>query len=353
MKNISSYSPKMNTESKIAIIEKLRLRFVDIIAEIENNIDGAHWGTIAKRAIAANGWFTLESVCDSLRGIVHMLDSDSVTLWLQKYKALLWNKNNKVGLIMAGNIPLVGFHDLLCTLVSGNRAVVKLSQHDNELMRAIINELIYNCPEWGNSITIVERLENVDKIIATGSNNSSAYFEFYFARYPHIIRKNRNGIAVLDGTETAADIQNLGRDIFTFFGLGCRNVSKIYIPEGYRFDHLFQNIIGFGHIINHNKYVNNYDYHHAIFLLNDIRFLTNDFLIVREEKSIASPVAVLHYEYYTDLDNLAIELFTLRNQFQCVVTNLPLERAIPFGTSQFPAIDDYADGVDTMEFLLT
>lgn len=336
----------------IQSLSSLSLQFEKIISDLHTS-EQTPWQLVLTQAIFANQWFTRESIIKSLKGIHFMLQVDEIENWLNKYSQLNWNQNKRIGIIMAGNIPMVGFHDLLCALVSGNIAVVKLSQQDTILMKAAMEELLMVNPEWKDKIEIVERLNNIDKVIATGSNNSSGYFNYYFSKYPHIIRKNRNGIAVLNGNESKDDLQKLGADIFTYFGLGCRNVTKVYVPRDYIFDKLFEALLPYADIANHNKFINNYDYHRAILLLNSDKFLTNDFLIIREDKSFASPVSVLNFEYYDDVNDLAIELHMQREKIQCIVSNEKIFNSIPFGTTQKPAIDDYADGVDTMAFLLS
>ena len=336
----------------IQSLSSLSLQFEKIISDLHTS-EQTPWQLVLTQAIFANQWVTRESIIKSLKGIHFMLQVDEIEKWLNKYSQLNWNQNKRIGIIMAGNIPMVGFHDLLCVLVSGNIAVVKLSQQDTILMKAVMDELLMANPEWKDKIEIVERLNNIDKVIATGSNNSSGYFNYYFSKYPHIIRKNRNGIAVLNGIESKDDLQKLGADIFTYFGLGCRNVTKVYVPRDYIFDKLFEALLPYADIANHNKFINNYDYHRAILLLNSDLFLTNDFLIIREDKSFASPVSVLNFEYYDDVNDLAIELHMQREKIQCIVSNEKIFNSIPFGTTQQPAIDEYADGVDSMAFLLS
>ncbi|MBM3437012.1 MAG: acyl-CoA reductase, partial [Bacteroidetes bacterium] len=252
------------------------------------------------------------------------------------------------------NIPLVGFHDFLCVLMSGNRIIGKLSSDDNKLLPMISKKLIEFEPGLENYITLTEsKLENIDAVIATGSNNTSRYFGYYFGKYPHIIRKNRNGIAVLGGHETNADLEKLGKDIFLYFGMGCRSVSKLYIPKGYSFDRLLQSLEKFRFVTDHHKYTNNYEYYKSIFLINGDPHFDNGFLLLKQDRAYASPPAVLFYEEYDDLKLL---LQRIRNDFQeiqCIVSNLDqLNDAIPFGSAQKPELWDYADGVDTMEFLL-
>jgi len=253
-----------------------------------------------------------------------------------------------VGIIMAGNIPLAGFHDFLSVLVSGNRVIAKMSGSDSHLLPFITRILFSFAPGLAGNFGISEQMKNVDAIIATGSNNTSRYFEYYFSKIPHIFRKNRNSAAVLTGDENEFDFLLLGRDIFTYFGMGCRNVSKLYVPENYNFNNFFESITSYGHVMNHNKYMNNFDYHQALYLLNRQPFLTNNFVIVKEEESLSSPVGVLHYEYYSNEKQLESKLAAVKDELQCVVSK---KGPVFPGQAQLPAIDDYADGIDTMSFL--
>lgn len=252
-----------------------------------------------------------------------------------------------IGLILAGNIPMVGFHDVLSVLLSGHRALIKPASDDRILLPFLLGILAEIEPRFSDAIRLVDKLENPDAVIATGSNNSARYFEYYFGKYPHIIRKNRTSVAILSGNETDEELVRLGSDIFSYFGLGCRNVSKLYVPKGYVFDRFFKGMEQFGYLMQHNKYMNNYDYHRALFLLNQESFLTNDFLLLREHREVSTPVSVLHYESYANGADLNAGLETVQDQIQCTVGIGHL----PFGTAQCPGPMDYADGVDTMDFL--
>ncbi|MBK8847966.1 MAG: acyl-CoA reductase [Bacteroidetes bacterium] len=293
-----------------------------------------------------NAWFTKDQIQHATVGYKHMLSDHSVEPWLQRYSQPI---AQRVAIIMAGNIPFVGFHDLLCVLLAGHYAIVKLSKDDTELMAALINHLGQN--GFADRITIVDRLTEYDMVIATGSNNTARYFEHYFGNKPHIIRKNRNAVAILDGKEGPELLHQLGKDIFMYYGLGCRNVSKLFVPAGYDFSPFFEVMATYDEVLTSNKYMNNYDYHHAVFLLNSELFLTNNFLIIRESVHTASPVSVLHFEYYSNLNELSTHLNNLRDQIQCVVSNNLIAGCVMPGQAQLPAIDDYADGVDTMAFV--
>ena len=299
-----------------------------------------------------NAWFTPANVDNAVRSIGKMLNEDDLQLWLSKYT---FNRSNKkVGLILAGNIPLVGFHDVLCVLASGNHALIKASSQDNHLVKYVLQKLIEINSSFANSYSFIEKLENFDAVIATGSNNTSRYFEYYFGKVPNIIRKNRNSVAVLTGNETAEQLHQLGHDIFDYYGLGCRNVSKILVPDGYNFNFFFESIEDYNPIIHHHKYNNNYDYNKSIYLVNRDEHLDNGFLLVKKDERFTSPLAVLFYSNYADIEAAERLINENTEKIQCVVSAEPLKvnsQVVNFGQSQQPKLWDYADGIDTMEFL--
>ena len=302
-----------------------------------------------------NGWFTAESVLKAVTSIAKMLNTNDLNTWLNSYGFNEEQQGKKIGLILAGNIPLVGFHDVLCVLVSGNHALIKSSSQDSRLIKFVLQMLVVIEPSFAERYSFVERLTDFDAVIATGSNNTSRYFEYYFGKVPHIIRKNRNSVAVLTGNETAEQLFELGHDIFDYFGLGCRNVSKLLVPKGYSFNFLYESIEAYQPIIHHNKYNNNYGYNRSIYLVGSEQHLDNNFLILKENKSLASPLAVLFYEYYDDLQSAQSLLNDQAENIQCIVTSATLQvknQVVGFGMSQQPALWDYADGVDTMAFLV-
>lgn len=302
-----------------------------------------------------NAWFTPDNTRKAITSIGRMLNRPDLEQWLAPAAVPEENSNPKsVGLVLAGNIPMVGFHDILCVLASGNKALIKLSSQDQKLIPFILNKLIDLEPGFAERFEFIERLTGFDAVIATGSGNTSRYFEYYFKSVPHIIRKNRNSIAVLDGTETEAELKALGHDIFDYFGLGCRNVSKLYVPEGYDFKAFFEAIEEFQPVSDHHKYNNNYDYNKSIFLVNLDKHLDNGFLLLKKDERIASPLAVLYYEEYVSLTALVPALQPLDQQVQCMVSKVKLPLDIPqfaFGQTQEPGLWDYADRVDTMAFL--
>ncbi len=299
-----------------------------------------------------NPWYTTENVYRQLHAIAQNLTSEQLSSWTE---TLPDNSSDKtVALVLAGNIPLVGFHDILSVLISGFKVQIKPSSDDAGLTTWILQQLVEIEPQFAAKIEIVERLGAHDLIIATGSNNSARYFEYYFGKKPHIIRKNRNSVAILDGSETPEQIAQLGRDIFDYFGLGCRSVSKIYIPENYDIAQFYEGIADFQSVSQHHKYGNNYDYNKSIFLINGDVHFDNGFLLLKEDKNWASPLAVVHFERYATLADVAKDLDAAQDQIQCVVTNAQISSNVPvftFGESQCPALDDYADGVDILAFL--
>ncbi|SDT27666.1 Acyl-CoA reductase (LuxC) [Mucilaginibacter mallensis] len=300
-----------------------------------------------------NAWFTPDNVAKAVTSIGAMLNTADITTWLSKYN--LDNRGNKkVGLILAGNIPLVGFHDVLCVLATGNHALIKSSSQDSRMIKYVLNLLVELDNSFASQFSFIERLENFDAVIATGSNNTSRYFEYYFGKVPNIIRKNRNSIAVLSGNETAEQLHELGHDIFDYYGLGCRNVSKVLVPEGYNFNFFFESIQDYEQIINHHKYNNNYDYNKSIYLVNRDDHFDNGFLLLKKDDRFTSPLAVLFYGNYTDVQSVQDLINTESEKIQCVVSAIPLQvtnQVVGFGESQQPQLWDYADGIDTMNFL--
>ncbi len=308
-----------------------------------------------QKAYYANKWFTVDESWNALEAIAtHFLSKEVLSKWTSKYEIKDITEAKTIGLVLAGNIPLVGFHDVLCCFITGHNTLAKLSAKDEILMKAIVGRLIELKPEVNSRILLSERLKGFDAIIATGSNNSSTYFEEYFGKYPNIIRKNRNAIAIISGDESEADFIALGHDIFNYFGLGCRNVSKLYVPENYKFDFMLGTLHDhYKELANHDKYRNNFDYNNALFMLNKVKYLMSGSLIITEADAIASRIATVHYSYYSDLAILEAELSDRKEEIQCIVTKLSLmnHSTFSFGEAQKPSISDYADGVDTMEFL--
>ncbi|GAB2769611.1 acyl-CoA reductase [Salinimicrobium soli] len=311
----------------------------------------------AEAAVHHNGWFTLENVLFSLENWSKALTSENLQKWLSGYDFKEVTPK-RVGLVLAGNIPLVGFHDLISVLVSGHTALVKQSSNDTQLLPVIVDYLGAIAPEWKDSVEFISdseggasKMENYDAVIATGSNNTARYFEYYFKDKPSIIRKNRNSAAVLTGEESTEQLTALGEDIFRYYGLGCRNVSKLYVPEDYDFDAFFKAIYDWNPIMNQAKYSNNYDYNKAVYLMSLFKLLENGFLILKEDKGFGSPIATLFYERYSSLNAVKVELNIQKENIQCVVGKGILDTEVEFGQTQHPELWDYADNVDTLAFL--
>ena len=300
-----------------------------------------------------NGWYTPENVYFSIQSWAKALTEENLDQWLSTYKIATKEPKN-IALILAGNIPLVGFHDFLSVLITGNNVLIKTSSNDQFLLPFFAKYLIAIEPEFSRKITFVEgKLENFDAVIATGSNNTARYFEYYFKDKPSIIRKNRNSVAVLNGEETKEQLTALGEDIFRYFGLGCRNVSKLFVPRGYSFNSFFEAIFAYQDVIHYEKYANNYDYNKAVFLMSNFKLLDNGFLTIKEDSSYASPISSVFYEFYDAIEDLQVRLQTEHEQIQCIVSNDLVENSIAFGQTQKPNLWDYADNVDTISFLLT
>ncbi|TAD99628.1 MAG: acyl-CoA reductase [Bacteroidetes bacterium] len=334
----------MNLENRISAFSALGI----FLKNLDQN-EKEEWQF---RAQNHNSWFTAQNVALAFEGLQNYLNENNLRQWLANYD-LTATKSKTVGVVMAGNIPMVGVHDWLSVLLAGHHLLVKLSSTDPFLIKKLSQILIEIEPKFANFITFTEnQLANFDAIIATGSDNTARYFDYYFAKYPNIIRKNRTSVAVLNGTETPLQIQKLGHDIFDYFGLGCRNVSKIYVPKGYDFVHLLDNLESFNFVTNHHKYRNNYDYNKSIYLVNRELHLDNGFLLLNENSQLLSPISVLYYEYYDFAQDWKDKIFAQKDKLQCVISaDSVFENSLDFGQAQQPNLWDYADGVDTMAFL--
>ena len=303
-----------------------------------------------KLAQENNSWFTKENILFSLESWSKALTCANISKWTEDQESNQSSKN--IAIIMAGNIPLVGFHDFLAVLISGHSVVVKQSSNDKNLLPFLAKYLEYIEPSIKGRITFTEsKLENFDAVIATGSNNTARYFEHYFKGKPNIIRRNRNSAAVLTGNETELELTALSNDIFQYFGLGCRSVSKLFVPKGYNFDAFFNGMYQKKEIINNAKYANNYDYNKAVYLMSEFDLLENGFLMIKEDVSYASPIATIFYEYYSSKEKLQDKLLEDSDKIQCIVSKGFYENEIEFGQTQHPQLWDYADGVNTLEFL--
>ncbi len=326
-------------------------------SEIQNPDRKTFWEKAVDRAQKANPWFTPENVNRALQSIAtKYLHHDRLNFLISHYSISNPAVRKKVGIVMAGNIPAVGFHDLLSVFIAGHHAVIKYSNNDDVLIPLMLDVMIKKYPEANNFFTSVERLSNYDAVIATGGNNTSKHFEYYFKHVPHIIRKSRNGIAVLSGNESREELIDLGKDVFTYFGLGCRNVSHTLIPYGYDLKILLEALDHFQDISYHHKYKNNFDYNMALFLLNKVPFLHNQCILLKKDDAIASRIACLHYSYYTDGDSIEKFVTEKKEEIQCIVSNSHVNSRVEtfrLGEAQSPGIVDYADGVDTIQFLLS
>lgn len=335
--------PVLTAEKLIIAFHKLS----DFMAQSDTD-----WQHMKQAAANTNAWFTPDEVERASASLQKMLNENDLRKWFEEIK--ITDNPKKVGLILAGNIPMVGFHDVLSVLATGNIALIKLSSSDDKLLPALLAELVKIEPALAPHIQYTDRLKDFDAIIATGSNNTSRYFDYYFGKVPNIIRKNRNSVAVLNGQETEDQITALGHDIFDYFGLGCRNVSKVYLPEDYQIKNLFEPLEQFQPIINHFKYNNNYDYNKSIYLVNLVEHFDNGFLLLKEDEGLASPLSVVYFERYKNLGDVEHALNQNEENIQCVASNIDLKlnkQPLPFGQSQSPKLWDYADNVNTIEFL--
>jgi hypothetical protein len=321
----------------------------NLIAGKKNKFSG-QFSELINNQHQLNEWFTLENVRNSVDAIASVLTYENLTNWTSAYPGLKINYDPvKVGVIMAGNLPLVGFHDYISVLISGNNLLAKTSSKDSGLILFVHKILCDINKGFKDKVKFTDgTITGFDVVIATGSNNSARYFEYYFGKYPNIIRKNRNSIAIIEGDETDAELKALGSDIFSYFGLGCRNVSKVYIPEGYNIAVMTNQWEGFSDIIQNTKYANNYDFNKAVYIVNKENFFDTGYLLLVEDKRLYSPVAVLYYEYYKLHGEADRQAEMLKENIQCIIG----KNYIPFGKGQYPELWDYSDGIDTIQFLL-
>ncbi|MFT6826101.1 MAG: hypothetical protein ACJAYD_000655 [Patiriisocius sp.] len=297
-----------------------------------------------------NSWFTYDNLAFTCKNWSEALRKEQLTSWLSSYTFSEEDTPKTIAIVMAGNIPLVGFHDFLSVLISGNKVQAKLSSNDKKLVPFLASYLCAVAPKLSDFITFTEeKIEHFDAVIATGSTNTATYFEHYFGKYPHIIRKNRNAVAIITGTETPKEMEALADDVYRYFGLGCRNVSKIYIPEKYNLDHFFNGMYAWKEVINNHKYINNYDYNKAVYLMSNIKLFDNEFMLLKEDTGFSSPISVVFYERYKNIESVRKQLEDQKENIQCIVS----QEDVPFGVAQTPKLWDYADGVDTLKFLIS
>jgi len=299
-----------------------------------------------------NGWFTKANLCYALEQWAELLQNAPLGLWLSPYQIPTGNPKT-IAIVMAGNIPLVGFHDFISALVSGHSIIVKQSSNDRHILPYLAAYLTHLKPHLKSKIKFTnEKLQDFDAVIATGSDNTARYFEAYFKNKPSIIRSNRNSVAVLTGKESETDLKALAEDIFRYYGLGCRSVSKLFVPKDYDFDKFFKAVYDWHIIMNSAKYANNYDYNKAVYIMSDFDLIENGFLMLKEDTNYASPIATLFYEFYEDLESLKLRIIADASQIQCLVSKNFSENEVTFGATQLPKLSDYADGIDTVDFLL-
>lgn len=307
---------------------------------------------LIQTAFHHNSWFTPEFVEQAYASWADTLNKKNIEEWLQKYDLKPVDAPRKVGVIMAGNIPMVGLHDALCVLVAGYHLSAKLSSKDNQLMNLCLDVLAQLDEDWKQRIHKVERLNDADLLIATGNDNSARYFEYYFREVPKIIRKNRTSLAILSHEVPQAALEGLARDVFTYFGLGCRNITKVYIPQEFDLDQIFNALYPYKEVANHNQYANNYDYNKAVYLMNKVDLLENGFILLKEDEGLHSPLGVLFYERYNDLASLEQKLAILDDQIQLIASDMEHPKFKKLGQAQIPELWDYADGIDTIDFLI-
>ncbi|HKZ66649.1 MAG TPA: hypothetical protein VJ111_09855 [Chitinophagaceae bacterium] len=339
----------MKLQQRIDLLSRLG----EYIQSDNNDPIAIGWQQAKEKASRENGWFIPEFVELSVKNIAtNFLQKEALIKWAAKYKLILHQaqdeKPKTVGIVMAGNIPLVGFHDMLCVFITGHRAHIKTSSKDDVLIKHLVNVMATWNEEIKELIIFSVMLKGCDAYIATGSNNTAGYFEYYFGKYPHIIRRNRTSVAIVTGNETNEELEKLADDVYLYFGLGCRNVTKLYVPEGYDFIPILTAFKKYNYLADHHKYKNNYDYNLAILLLNKKFYMSNESLLLVEESSFFSPIAQLHYEFYTDHTSLSNSL-RQNDKIQCITG----KNFTSFGQSQKPLLTDYADGIDTMKFLTT
>lgn len=341
----------MNTENQVLGLTRLSQYIKDFLNKNQEdyNDNDSDFELLLKRSEIENPWFTIENQKFALKQWTDLLTEENIADWLKEYKISKTTK--RVGLILAGNIPLVGFHDVISVVLSNHIPVIKLSSKDKYMIPFLLKK--WNEFSEGNvSFEFVEKLENFDAVIATGSNNTARYLEYYFKNHLNIIRKNRTSIAVLKGDETEEELKLLAEDIFRYFGLGCRNVTRLFIPQDFVLDRLFESFLDFQEIINHNKYANNYDYNRAVYLLNQDKFWDNNFVMLKEDEKLFSPLSVINFSRYSSLDEVRSFISENEENIQCVVAKEELGLdSIKLGEAQNPGLNTYADNVDTMKFL--
>lgn len=348
----------MNEKIFLKILLKLKEKINKVLNSNDNNKMDIYEKNIYKlisNSTEYNKWFTSENIVLALKGIVYMLDEKKLKEWLNKIN--FSEKSKTIGIISAGNIPAAAFHDYLTVVCSGFKTIIKLSEKDNKLLPLIVSLLTKENNYFKEKTIFAKKIKpnQIDALIASGNDNTAKYLRYYFKDIPHLIRGHKNSIAILTGNETKEEIEKLGNDIFSYFGLGCRNVSKLFIPENYDFNFFFKNIYKFKYLANHTTYYTNYEYNRAIYLMSNFKILDNNFLILKEDKNLNSPVGTIFYEYYKNLDSLKEKIIKNKRKIQCIISKIKFKtiETIDFGMSQFPDIFDYPNEKNVIEFLST
>ena len=343
----------MNINSRIKLLTKLGRFFSDYLKKNNEEFNEILFNLTNKKVEEVkyqNSFFDFENVMNCFEYWAQHLNEKNLKKLFPNHKI---KKSKNILIIMAGNIPLVGFHDFLCVFICGHKSIIKKSSKDNILYNLIFDLLLGWDPKFKNCFKIIEKVNlEIDAVIATGNNSSTHFFEKYFKKYPKIIRKNRNSVAILNGEESQEDLKKLMKDTFLYYGLGCRSVSKIFVPENYNFDSIFKASMEWKKILNNNSYNNNYTYNKSVFLLNNEKFFDNGLFILKESKKIGSPISVLYYEKYDSLYNLKKYLEVNKDKLQCIVCNNLVKKSTKFGMTQSPSLLEFADNVNTVDFLL-
>lgn len=333
----------MNTKDRLQVLNSLR--------EYLKNIDSDEKEELFLSSGNENPWFDTPTMEHAFNGIIGLLEQKPLEGLVNKYGE---GTPKVLGIVCAGNLPGVGFQDIVLSFLFSKKTIVKLSSSDAYFIKYLVGRMSFFNAEVDNQIEFVEQivLDGLDGVIATGSDNTARYFEKYFSKVPSVIRKNRTSIAVLNGKESAEELKELGKDIFTYYGLGCRNVSKLLVPKGYDFVNFLDNMEGYQRVTFNHRYANNYDYNRSIYLVNREAHFDNGFLMLREAKELVSPISVLFYEYYDSENEVLSYIREHKEKIQVVVSNT-IEGAVPLGQAQKPSITDFPDNVNVVEFILS
>jgi len=352
----------MTLEERIQILIHLGKRLLE---------EDDYYMAVAKRCAYENPWFTVENIQLATRSIANAyLSEPHLRKWMDHYKLGAIPLPKNVALVLSGQTPLEGFHDVLCVFVMGHYSQIKLADSDKYLLPYLV-KLMKEKDEasrredrdmFAKYFEFVERLKDFDAVIAANSNKKSdRYFKTYFGKYPHIIRQQKNGVAILEGKETSEDLKALAKDVFQYFGLSNRSVAKLYVPKDYDFQLLLEVFHQHNKLVLNSKYKNNFDYNTALLMMNSVPYLSNGAIVLKEDTAFQSRIATLHYEFYTDKKVLVNTLLESEDAIACVVSIQDLPKGleekeivtIPFGTAHELDLMNYGDGVDTMDFLLT